>query len=67
MFPQNIVELRSEKGWSQRELGRQAGVTGRCIGLIEAGKRRMYLDTAVKIAKALDVTVDELIKPVGEQ
>ena len=55
-----ILEIRREKDWSQRELGRRAGITGVAVGLIEAGKRKMYLDTAIKLADAFGITLDEL-------
>jgi transcriptional regulator with XRE-family HTH domain len=54
------VELREKRGWSQRELGRRANLSGTCINKVENGTRKMTLETAVKVAKALNVSLDEL-------
>jgi transcriptional regulator with XRE-family HTH domain len=57
-----LTILRLGKGWSMRELGRRAGVTNVCIHLIECGKRRYpRADTLIKLAKALGVSVEDLI------
>jgi len=62
VFVLHIVELRKKRGWSRNELGRRSGLSGVGIGLIERGKRNMKIDTAVKIAKALGVTLDDLVE-----
>ena len=59
----NLRKLRGGKGLSQEKLARLADVAKNTIIKIEAGKNQNpTLDTLKKIAKALDVSVDDLIK-----
>ncbi len=58
----NLRRLRKVKGLSQEKLARLADVANNTIIKIEAGKNQNpTLDTLKKIAKALEVSVDELI------
>ncbi len=58
-----LRKLREAKGLSQEKLARLADVANNTIIKIEAGKNKNpTLDTLKKISKALDVSVDELIK-----
>ena len=57
-----LRKLRKTKGLSQEKLARLADVANNTIVKIEAGKNRNpTLDTLKKIAKALEVSVDDLI------
>jgi transcriptional regulator with XRE-family HTH domain len=59
----NIKRLREAKGLSQEKLARLADVANNTIIKIEAGKNKNpTLDTLKKIAKALEISVDDLIK-----
>ena len=59
----NIKRLRENKGLSQEKLARMADVANNTIIKIESGKNdNPTLDTLKKIAKALDISVDELIQ-----
>ncbi len=59
----NLRKLRESKGLSQEKLARLADVANNTIIKIEAGKNQNpTLDTLKKISKALDVSIDELIK-----
>jgi len=59
----NLRNLREGKGLSQEKLARLANVANNTIIKIEAGKNQNpTLNTLKKIAKALEVSVDELIK-----
>jgi transcriptional regulator with XRE-family HTH domain len=59
----NLRKLRETKGLSQERLARLADVANNTIVKIEAGKNQNpTLDTLKKIAKALEVNVDDLIK-----
>lgn len=63
-FPlaKNIKKLRKRKGFSQDRLAKFADVANNTIIKIEqAENENPTLDTLKKIAKALDVSVDELI------
>jgi len=58
-----LRKLRETKGLSQEKLARLADVANNTIIKIESGKNQNpTLDTLKKISKALDVSVDELIK-----
>ncbi len=57
----NLRKLRETKGLSQERLARLSDVANNTIVKIEAGKNQNpTLDTLKKIAKALDVSLDEL-------
>ena len=57
-----IESLRKKRGLSQEKLARLADVSNNTIIKIEAGKNQNpTLDTLKKIAKALEVSVDDLI------
>ena len=51
---------RVEKGLSQEELAAAAQVTRQTIGLIEKGDYNPSLSLCLRIAKALDRTLDQL-------
>jgi len=58
-----LRKLRKVKGLSQEKLARLADVANNTIIKIEAGKNQNpTLDTLKKIAKALKVSIDDLIK-----
>jgi len=57
-----IKELREQKGISQEELAHRAGLSRTGMGFLETGKRWPRLDTLMKVAQGLNVTVDELLK-----
>ena len=57
----NVQRLRCEKGLSQMELSELADLSPVYISLIECAKRKASLRTVVSIARALEVTVDELL------
>jgi transcriptional regulator with XRE-family HTH domain len=57
----NLRKMREAKGLSQEKLARMADVVNNTIIKIEAGKNQNpTLDTLKKIAKALEVTIDDL-------
>jgi transcriptional regulator with XRE-family HTH domain len=59
----NIKKYRQKLGISQDRLSKMAGVTYNTIIKIESGgSQNPTIDTLSKIAKALSVSVDDLIK-----
>ncbi len=59
----NIERLRKAKGLSQEKLARLADVANNTLIKMESGENQNpTLDTLKKVAKALDVSVDDLIK-----
>ena len=66
----NVARLREAQGWSQSELARRSGVSQSFISDLEGGRRtKASTDTAVALARALGVTVDELLReePAGDR
>ena len=57
-----IKQLREKKGLSQEKLARIADVSNNTIVNIESGKQtNPTIETVSKIAKALDVAIEELL------
>lgn len=56
-----IFALRHNLGLSQKELAEKCKVSQQFIQKVESGKANPSLKTAIKMASALGVTVDELI------
>lgn len=57
-----LRKLREQKGLTQEKLARLADVSNNTVIKIEAGKNENpTLDTLKKLAKALDISVDDLI------
>jgi transcriptional regulator with XRE-family HTH domain len=58
----NITRLRKAKGLSQEKLARLADVANNTLIKMESGENQNpTLDTLKKVAKALNISVDELI------
>jgi len=58
----NIKKLREDKGLSQEKLARLADVANNTLIKMESGENQNpTLETLKKVAKALEVSVDELI------
>ena len=59
----NIKRLREAKGLSQEKLARLADVANNTLIKMESGKNKNpTLETLKKVAKALEISVDDLIK-----
>jgi transcriptional regulator with XRE-family HTH domain len=63
MFARRIRELRKKKGLSQDRLARLADVAFTTVVKIESGEsKHPTIQTMAGIAKALGISLDELIK-----
>ena len=61
-----LIQLRNEKGYSQRDLAEKCGVSGAEISRIESGKRQKPSPTMLKaMAQALGVEYSDLMKLAG--
>lgn len=60
-FNERLKELREKNNLTQEQLAKKSGVSSRMIQRYEYGTSRPRLDAAEKIAKALNVTTDELL------
>ena len=58
----NIKRIREEKNMSQGDICRAVGLDRAQMSNIEAGKGNPTLATIEKIAQALDVAIEDLIK-----
>lgn len=61
-FGKRVKEIRLKKGFSQGDLAKILDVHPTDISGIERGKRNMSLKNIERLAKALGVTIEELIK-----
>lgn len=59
---ENLKRFRTEKGLSQTDIANSLGVSRGFISNIESGKRNPTLSTITRLAKAVGVTPDELLK-----
>ena len=57
-----IKRLRKEQGLTQEALAKRAGVTREYITRLELGRHDPMFSTLVKLAKALNVNVRELLE-----
>ncbi len=61
MHLKNLVKLRKGKGWSQERLAVESSISYNTIIKIERGGiKNPKIETVIKLAKALNVTLDEL-------
>jgi len=61
-FGQRVREERLKQSLSQEELAARAGVHRTYIGMIERAERNITLDSIDKIAKALNISISDLLK-----
>jgi len=61
MTLKNLENFRKVKGWSQKKLSDQSGVSQTYISELEAGKKQPTVLIAQKLAAALGVSLSELL------
>lgn len=59
-FGLTLRALRGARGWTQDDLAKRSKVTRASIGSYEQGRRAPSLVSAVALADALGVTLDQL-------
>lgn len=64
LIPWLIAQL-DERGWSQRELGRRAGMSQTNISLVISGQQRPTFDFCAQVARALGMHPLELFQRAG--
>ncbi len=57
----NLTEIRNQKGMTQTELAEACGIGQQMISHMEKEIRKPSYATLVKLAEALDCSVDDLI------
>lgn len=60
-FGDNMMLIRKKKGLSQADLGKTIGTSGDVIGRYERGDITPSIEVVIKIADALEVSVDYLV------
>ncbi len=58
-----VRELRTERGWSQSELGARLGVSRQSINAIEAGRYDPSLPLAFRIAAVFGLAIEQIFRP----
>ncbi|MCG2700239.1 helix-turn-helix transcriptional regulator [Candidatus Parcubacteria bacterium] len=59
----NLKKYRTKKGWSQEKLAREAGISYNTLIKIERGGiKNPKIETIIKLAKALGISIDDLVK-----
>jgi transcriptional regulator with XRE-family HTH domain len=66
MLLKNLSELRKQKGWSQERLAKESGISyNTLIKLERNGIKNPKIETVIKLADALKVSLDELVGRKG--
>lgn len=63
-FGRNLAGLRKPTELSQEDLGLRAGLHRTAVGQLERGERVARTDTLLKLARSLDVGVEEFFKGI---
>ena len=62
MHLKNLVKIRKQKGWSQEKLAVESEISYNTIIKIERGGiKNPKIETVIKFADALGVSIDELV------
>jgi transcriptional regulator with XRE-family HTH domain len=66
MYLKNLVTFRKQKGWSQERLAQESGISyNTLIKLERSGIKNPKIETVIKLADALEVSLDELVGREG--
>lgn len=60
-FSDRLILARKQKNLSQTELGKQIGIKGDALGRYERGEVTPSIEMAVRIAQALEISLDWLV------
>ena len=62
MYLKNLIELRKQKGWTQERLAIESGISyNTLIKLERNGIKNPKIETVIKLADALEVSLDDLV------
>lgn len=67
MIGQNLKYHRMLQGLTQRDVAMCSGLSYGCIGTIETRNKDISLCTAIRLAKALDISLDDLCKDITRE
>lgn len=60
-----LKEIRVSQDKTQQEIAQSLGVSKQAVSLWEKGKQSPTLEKAVKLAKMLNISLDELAQSMG--
>ncbi|MEL7119639.1 MAG: helix-turn-helix transcriptional regulator [Bacteroidota bacterium] len=63
-FGKRLMEVRKDRGLSQEDLATLIGTKGPAIGRYERGAANPTIEVAIRLADALDVSLDYLVGKV---
>jgi len=66
LLGRRIRSLRNTRGWTQEQLGAEAGINYKFLGEIERGQQNPSFNVLIKIADALGVDLMELFRLESE-
>lgn len=62
MHLKNLAKIRKQKGWSQEKLAQEAGISYNTLIKIERnGIKNPKIETVLKLAQALGISIDKLV------
>ena len=65
---QNMLSaLRADRGWTQRQLAEQLGVSRQTVISLERGRFDPSLSLAFRIADVFDATIEDIFIPNGDR
>lgn len=64
-FGQRVRDLRKAKGFSQESFAAECGLDRSYMGGVERGERNLALRNIQVIARALNITLSELLRGLG--
>ena len=62
----NVTRMRRERQMTQEQLSERSGLSQQYLSTLERGSRNPTVMTLDEIARALSVTVIDLLSPTGE-
>lgn len=66
MYLKNLAKIRKQRDWSQEKLAQEAGISYNTLIKIERnGIENPKIETVIKLADALKVSIDELVNRRG--
>lgn len=63
---ENIRKFREAKGFSQEQLAFEAGLDRTYVGGAERGERNLTILSALKVSRALDVKLSQLVEGLDQ-
>lgn len=60
MFKDILKDSRENRGWTKAELSRRTNISQQLLCDIEAGRRNPSLQSAISLAKCLELSLDNI-------